>query len=90
VNRWVSDKIVAYRYDLSPRLISRSYSRYSGQNILVFATYCDLAADLYVQETFLVNSIVQVYINSNFSIVVDSNAMNQGNTFAQYSSVVFV
>jgi hypothetical protein len=38
---------------------------------------------------FLANSLVEVYISSNFTIFVDSNARNQGNTFFQYSNVVF-
>jgi hypothetical protein len=52
VNHWVSDKIIAYRSALSPRLIYRSDRRYFCQNILNFTTYGDLVADL------LVNSLV--------------------------------
>jgi hypothetical protein len=38
---------------------------------------------------FLANSLVEVYISLNFTIFVDSNARNQGNTFVQYFNVVF-
>jgi hypothetical protein len=37
----------------------------------------------------LANSLVEVYISSNFTIFVDSNARNQGKTFVQYSNVIF-
>jgi hypothetical protein len=90
VNRWVSDKIIAYHFDLSSRPIYQSDSRYFGRNIPNFTTYSDLAADLLVRKTiFFANYLVEVYISSIFAIFVDWNARNQGNTFVQYSNVGF-
>jgi hypothetical protein len=83
VNRWVSDKIIAYRSDLSPRLIF--WPKYTE-----FYHLPRFGSRFTIRETvFLANSLVEVYISSNFTIFVDSNARNQGNTFVQYSNVFF-
>jgi hypothetical protein len=37
----------------------------------------------------MANSLVKVYIISNFAIFVDSNAENQGSTSVQYSNIAF-
>jgi hypothetical protein len=48
----VSDTIIVYRSDLSPRQIYQSKSQDFGQNIPNFTTYRDFVADLFVRETF--------------------------------------
>jgi hypothetical protein len=48
----VSDTIIVYRSDLSPRQIYQSKNQDFGQNIPNFTTYRDFVADLFVRETF--------------------------------------